>query len=1186
MMIKKIIWFYLPLFLILQPGILYAASPYASVSGAGLFHITEQTIDIWGDADNDGIPDKIGETTYINEDVIQGPDQDWSGTAQIRPGLVHYDNFLGPRDHCTSGWGGGASGGCLIIGFEQNFQDGDDNHVYIDYDGEELQLDQGTDFIVEGFGFAFNKAFSDERGTVNIYAADESYNPEISDADPVTGLRTITGDGTRWVKISGWTGRQDDGIWVGNSDHNYASAPGLYGLYIWGDLKDSGLTSAKYIKFELGDGGFYIDPYSGQQNTGRAIFVDAVKSLYHCPVAIAGDDRQVNTGIQVALDGSDSEDADNYFLIFSWEQTDGGTTTLLDPESATPKFTPVYTGEYIFELTASDGVFQGKDSITITVVGEGMNQSPYAAAGEDIFCNAGDNVVLDGSASFDPDNDELVFKWEQVSGTDVGLKDTNLEKASFTAPNIPVSPVFKLTVTDQHGLSDSDMIEVHINRPPIADASRTNETATESLLFTLDASRSWDPDMDNLTYEWNQVSGPAVSISDYTAQCPTFIVPEYANEEMEFTVTVSDGKGFNITDNATVIIRELYIIDEDNPATSAWQLGSFSYRSGTLDLGKGALGFPDFTSGQGDASGFPNGYNGSLTLRFNIPVADGDGCDLSIYHSGTGAAEVLASIDGATWVSLGMLNPVADDCTVVEKQDFDFIDFPDLSQSKVISIQYVKILKNETPDKHYIDAMVGHHTALTGIYASYAEESNGMLDWVDKKSDSGINALGKPDYDDSTPGIGNCSGWMVNGGVFTAGYDNPFTDRGGPDLFIYHFGQGVTDKDILLGNTVNATTVEVSEDGKNWVCLGDLPLGKNQGIELSVDSFDFHDYPELGEFDSNGEYRNTRIRYVRINKNGTGYKAGKFFDSIEGRFGFPGLGNPAGADITVDEGSSVILGRKNPARDDYEETTYIWEQVDNGVPDVVLSAYNVKNPCFVAPMIDNEPVTLIFELTRINEDRFGVSLSRISVTITENNITGFNTSEATFINSVSGTAMGISCQNGDLVFYEAADPDYKFSKGKITDMVNRPKNLDYGMINFTARTGIGETAIIDIYLSKPAPADYKWFKYSEKSGWIEFMQGSVAESTEDGAVISSDRKKISIHITDNGPSDDDDRAGIVNDPSGLGMSGGWHDSSSGGGCFITNLTDTGLFNNLYGLFILVAIGLVIMCTRFATKKYC
>jgi hypothetical protein len=30
--------------------------------------------------------------------------------------------------------------------------------------------------------------------------------------------------------------------------------------------------------FVLGDGGYYVDPYSGDQTTGRAFFIDAVEA--------------------------------------------------------------------------------------------------------------------------------------------------------------------------------------------------------------------------------------------------------------------------------------------------------------------------------------------------------------------------------------------------------------------------------------------------------------------------------------------------------------------------------------------------------------------------------------------------------------------------------------------------------------------------------------------------------------------------------------------------------------------------------------------------------------------------------------------------------------------------------------------------------------------------------------------
>ena len=1145
------------LLLVLLPAVVQAASPYATLSGAGWFHVSDQTVNVWGDADGDGLPDVIGTQHNVDVDVIQGPDQDWSGTAQIRPGLIHYDNFLGPRDTCTSGWGGAASGGSLIVGFDQDFENGDGAGTYVDYSGIEQELAAGVDFIVEGFGFSFNKAFSDERGTVHIYVADAAYNPVVGPEDPLTGLRSVTGDESRWVRISGWLGRQPDGSWIGNPDHDYASGPGAYGLYLWGDLEGSGLSSARYIKFELGDGGNYIDPYSGVQNTGRALFIDAVKTLYHRPAADAGGDRQVNEGTRVVLDGSDSEDVDGDPITFQWRQTGGETVMLENPDTATPAFAGLITGDYTFELTVSDGTFEGVDTVTITVVDAGINQSPLARAGEDFECNVSDTVVLDGTASMDPDGDELEYSWRQITDTDVVLVDADTARATFIAPNIPVTPEFELTVTDPYGLSDTDTIRVSINRPPIVDLSKTEETATENLLFTLNASRSWDPDLDDLQYEWIQLSGPPVTLSDTAAAKCNFMVPEAAGQEMVFRVTVSDGKGFALSETVGVTIRELYIVDADNPATSAWQVGSFSYHSQALDLAKEALGLPDLTAdGQGDASGFPDGYSGEITLHFNIPIADGDGHDLSVYHFGSGDAELRASIDGETWVSLGTLETVGGDTPEVQR--FDLADYPGLSLSRVISVQYLKIIKADTAQAHYIDAAVGHHTALATLYAAYVHESDGPVDWVDKELDAGAHALGEPDYDDTTPGIGNCSGWMVNAGHLTVGFDNPLTDRDGPDLFIHHFGQGVTDADIALGAVAGATTVEVSEDGSDWVLLGDLPLGVNGGNSLSVDSFDFNRCGALGELTDG--YRDARIRYVRINKNGRGYGAGKFIDAIEGRFGFMGLGNPAGGNAVVLEGDSVILGRKNPARDDFDETAYIWEQLDTGAPLVVLSDEGAKNPTFVTTAVNGEDVTLKFKLTRVNENEFGVSVSTVTVEEKENGITGFPDDIAPFYSPVSNDPMGLRALAGELIWKRVSDPDYKFSEGVIEETRGRPKNLIHGMLDFSMDVGVpGEKAVLEIWLDAPAPADYRWFKYSERSGWSECRPGAYSGYPDDGAVFSADRRVVTLTITDGGPLDDpnpdpdvEEPDGTVRDPSGLGISGEWHDEGSGG-CFIDSL---------------------------------
>jgi len=55
------------------------------------------------------------------------------------------------------------------------------------------------------------------------------------------------------------------------------------------------------------------------------------------------------------------------------------------------------------------------------------------------------------------------------------------------------------------------------NSTPVANAG-PNQTGTISGTVTLDGSASYDPDGDQLTYQWTQLSGPAVSLNSYRGQ--------------------------------------------------------------------------------------------------------------------------------------------------------------------------------------------------------------------------------------------------------------------------------------------------------------------------------------------------------------------------------------------------------------------------------------------------------------------------------------------------------------------------------------------------------------------------------------------------------------------------------------------------------------------------------------------
>ena len=79
------------------------------------------------------------------------------------------------------------------------------------------------------------------------------------------------------------------------------------------------------------------------------------------------------------------------------------------------------------------------------------------------------------------------------------------------------------------------------NVAPVADAGN-NQTVLISTTVTLDGSASSDANGDALTYDWAQTGGPSVTLSDASAESPTFTAPGSATV-LTFTLTVTDSHG-------------------------------------------------------------------------------------------------------------------------------------------------------------------------------------------------------------------------------------------------------------------------------------------------------------------------------------------------------------------------------------------------------------------------------------------------------------------------------------------------------------------------------------------------------------------------------------------------------------------------------------------------------------------
>ena len=102
--------------------------------------------------------------------------------------------------------------------------------------------------------------------------------------------------------------------------------------------------------------------------------------------------------------------------------------------------------------------------------------------GPDLVVNSGSFVTLDGSSSHSssPDGNPITFTWMQIAGAPVVLNGANTFQASFTAPTVSTDTtmLFKLTVTDQYGLSDSKTVQIKVI--PIATTTAATSTTLPS----------------------------------------------------------------------------------------------------------------------------------------------------------------------------------------------------------------------------------------------------------------------------------------------------------------------------------------------------------------------------------------------------------------------------------------------------------------------------------------------------------------------------------------------------------------------------------------------------------------------------------------------------------------------------------------------------------------------------------
>jgi len=199
-------------------------------------------------------------------------------------------------------------------------------------------------------------------------------------------------------------------------------------------------------------------------------------------------------------------------------------------------------------------------------------------AGPDLNVMASSSVSIPchyrGGFWFDKANPKPVYRWYIKNAADIQLTgasltmswDTETGQLDMTAPaSLPKNTDAQMTceVTDESGAVSEDTTVFHLSTlPPLIATAGASQTVAPDNTVTLDASGSTDPaGGTSMYYQWAQISGQPVTITDRNNAKSTFISPHLPTtgnlvfEVVASRLPITPTSVFATTERAQTVVR-------------------------------------------------------------------------------------------------------------------------------------------------------------------------------------------------------------------------------------------------------------------------------------------------------------------------------------------------------------------------------------------------------------------------------------------------------------------------------------------------------------------------------------------------------------------------------------------------------------------------------------------------------
>jgi hypothetical protein len=260
----------------------------------------------------------------------------------------------------------------------------------------------------------------------------------------------------------------------------------------------------------------------------------------------------------VTLTGAASGNGGATISSTTWSQSSGpGTATISSASNLSTAVTGLVAGTYIFKLSVTDNHgLANSANVTITVNPANVPPTVNAGAAQTITLPT-NSANLTGTATGNGGATISTTTWTQSSGPSTATIVSASNLSTVVNGLVTGTYIFKLTATDNHGLSASATITITVNPaniPPTVNAG-TAQTITlpaNSVILTGTATGNGGATIS--TTAWTQTSGPNSAIIVSASNLSTTVNGLVAGTYI-FTLTVTDNHGLSGSATVTITVN-------------------------------------------------------------------------------------------------------------------------------------------------------------------------------------------------------------------------------------------------------------------------------------------------------------------------------------------------------------------------------------------------------------------------------------------------------------------------------------------------------------------------------------------------------------------------------------------------------------------------------------------------------